>query len=927
MQSEGGASGAVHGSLSAGALTTTFTASQGLMLMLPNMHKIAGEMLPTVFLVSARSLACQSLSIFGDHSDVMAARNTGFALTCAGSVQEAQDLAIVAHLATLRTQDPLPPLLRRLPDLERRREGRPRLLRDPGRAVRAPVPGGLPQALPQPRAADDEGRPAEPRRLLPGPRDRSTSTTPSAPALVQHYMDKVAKAIGRQYHLFDYFGAPDAEKVIVMMGSGAETAEETINYLNARGAKLGLVKVRLYRPFDAAALAAALPRRPRRSPSSTGPRSPARSASRSTSTSSWPWPAAASRSSAAATACPPRSSRRPWSRPSTTTSTARPRHGFTVGINDDVTHTSIPVGPVLDTELPGTVRCKFWGYGSDGTVGANKNSIKIIADNTEMYGQGYFQYDSKKSGGVTISHLRFGKKPHPVPVLPQHGRLRRPAQALLHRPAGHPRRHPRGRHLPDQLQLEGRRGLREPDRGHAEDDHRQEGQGLHHRRPQDRRRARPGPAHQLDHAGLLLQALGRPARGRGHRPDQEGHREDLRPQGPGRRQDELGRRRPGRLRPGGGARPGQDHQVRPGHQDRPRRRQRLRQGRHRPGHPVQGRPACRSPRCPSTGPSPRPRPASRSAASPSSARSGSPRTASSATSAPSSAPTPPSGPSRSPRPTWPARPTASPPSSPTPRTTADLQYRVQVYIEDCVGCGSCAEVCPAKTKALVMTPIAELRAAGEADKAEFFDKLPDNVLDGIKPDTLKGSQFLRPLFEFSGACAGCGETPYVKLATQLFGDRMIIANATGCSSIYGGTFPTSPYCVNAEGQGPGLGQLAVRGQRRIRLRHAAGGRRQPAPAGRLDRRGPGGRDDARADRRPGQDEGGLDERRRGSQGGGQGRPGRPARGPGQGQRRPSPTWPRSTSSRISWSRRASGASAATAGPTTSATAASTTSWP
>ena len=310
-------------------------------------------------------------------------------------------------------------------------------------------------------------------------------------------MDKVAQAIGRQYHLFDYFGAPDAEKVIVMMGSGAETAEETINYLNARGAKLGLIKVRLYRPFDAAALAAALPASAKKIAVLDRTKEPGSIGEPLyldvvVALAGRPVKIIGGRYGLSSKEFTPAMVKAVYDHLD-----GKATHGFTVGITDDVTHTSIPVGPVLDTELPGTVRCKFFGYGSDGTVGANKNSIKIIADHTDMYGQGYFQYDSKKSGGVTISHLRFGKSPIQSQYFLEHGRFRRPAQALLHRPARHPRRHPRRRDVPHQLRMEGRRGLRAPDRGHAADDHRQEDQGLHHRRPEDRRRARPGPAHQL----------------------------------------------------------------------------------------------------------------------------------------------------------------------------------------------------------------------------------------------------------------------------------------------------------------------------------------------------------------------------------------------------------------------------------------------
>ncbi|MBM3297977.1 MAG: pyruvate:ferredoxin (flavodoxin) oxidoreductase, partial [Candidatus Aminicenantes bacterium] len=409
MQSEAGAAGSVHGSLTAGALTTTFTASQGLMLMLPNMHKIAGELQPTVFHVSARSLACQSLSIFGDHSDVMSARNTGFALIASASVQEVMDLAAAAHLATLKSQVPflhffdgfrtsnevqkveLIPYetLAELADMGAIREFRDRAL-NPERPM-LKVGQQNPDVYFQ-------GRETVNRFYL------------AAPAIVQECMDAVAAKVGRSYRLFDYVGAPDAERVVVAMGSGCETIEETINHLNGRGAKLGLVKVRLYRPFDAAALQAALPPSAKKIAVLDRTKEPGALGEPLyldvvVALSGRPVKVIGGRYGLSSKEFTPNLVKAVYDHLDGPAS-----HGFTVGIEDDVTHTSLPAGPLLDTERPGTIRCKFWGYGSDGTVGANKNSIKIIGDHTDMYVQGYFQYDSKKSGGVTISHLRFGRE-------------------------------------------------------------------------------------------------------------------------------------------------------------------------------------------------------------------------------------------------------------------------------------------------------------------------------------------------------------------------------------------------------------------------------------------------------------------------------------------------------------------------------------
>ena len=803
MQSEGGASGAVHGSLSAGALTTTFTASQGLMLMLPNMHKIAGEMLPTLFLVSARSLACQSLSIFGDHSDVMAARNTGFALTCAGSVQEAHDLAIVAYLSTLRTKIPFLHFFdgfRTSNVLEKvelvsydtlRDLFEPRYLEDFRR-----------RSLNPERPMQKVGQ-QNPDVYFQG-RETVNPYYAEAPGLVQAYMDKVAKAIGRQYHLFDYFGAPDADKVIVMMGSGAETAEETINYLNARGAKLGLIKVRLYRPFDAKALAAALPASVKKIAVLDRTKEPGSIGEPlyldvMVALAGRPLKIIGGRYGLSSKEFTPAMVKAVYDHLD-----GAATHSFTVGIIDDVAHTSIPVGPVLDTELPGTVRCKFYGYGSDGTVGANKNSIKIISDHTEMYGQGYFQYDSKKSGGVTISHLRFGKHPiqsqyflNTVDFVALHkpsyiGRLdilegiREGGTFLINCdwPAAEV-----FEHLTEAMQ---RTIIDKKVKVYAIDAYKIAGElGLgvrinsimqagffklsgvlpeaeaigYMKKAIEKTYGRKGQEvvrmnwDAIDRGAQALEAVPIPARITKSAPvtkivpdDASAYAREVIDPVTRFKGDLL----PVSKMPLDGATPTNTARLE-------KRGIATECPKWIPENCIQ----CNQ--CNFVCPHATIR-----------AKQIDPKDLGKA-------------------------PNDFVTIKSNTKNDRGLLYREQCYIEDCVGCGSCAQVCPAKTKALVMTPIAELRAAGEAEKAVFFDKLPDNVLDGIKPDTLKGSQFLRPLFEFSGACAGCGETPYVKLATQLFGDRMIVANATGCSSIYGGTFPTCPYAQTTEGKGPAWG--------------------------------------------------------------------------------------------------------------------------
>ena len=803
MQSEGGASGAVHGALSAGALTTTFTASQGLMLMLPNMHKIAGEMLPTLFLVSARSLACQSLSIFGDHSDVMAARNTGFALTCAGSVQEAQDLAIAANLASLRT---------RIPFLHFFDGFRTSNVVEKVELVPYETLAELfePQYLEafRKRSLNPE-RPVlkvgqqNPDVYFQG-RETVNAHYQEAPAIIQHYMDKVAKAIGRQYHLFDYFGAPDADKAIVMMGSGAETAEETINYLNKRGAKLGLIKVRLYRPFDVAALAKAIPATVKKIAVLDRTKEPGSIGEPlyldvALALASKPIKVIGGRYGLSSKEFTPAQVKAVYDHLD-----GRAFHGFTVGIDDDVTHLSLPVGPVLDTEPAGTIRCKFWGYGSDGTVGANKNSIKIIADNTDMYGQGYFQYDSKKSGGVTISHLRFGKQPiqsqyflNTVDFVALHkpsyiGRLdilegiREGGTFLIN---SNWSKDEVFENLTEDMQ---RTIIDKKIKVYNIDAVKIAGElGLGNRinsimqacffkisgvlpekeaialikKAIEKTYGRKGKEvvqmnwDAVDRSAAALEEVPIPARITKSAPIVKVVPDDA---------DEFARtvidpvmRFKGDLLPVSkmpldGAIPTATARLE-------KRGIAVEVPAWIPENCIQCN-QC-SLICPHAAIRPK-----------------------------QIAPDDLKG-----------APEGFATIKSNSKNDRNLHYRLQVYIEDCVGCENCVEVCPSKIKSLKMVPLEEARAAGEFKKEQYFDSLPYDVLDGNKPDTIKGSQFLRPLFEFSGACAGCGETPYVKLATQLFGDRMIIANATGCSSIYGGTFPTSPYSVTADGKGPAWG--------------------------------------------------------------------------------------------------------------------------
>ena len=801
MQSEGGAAGAVHGALSAGALTTTFTASQGLMLMLPNMYKIAGEMLPTVFHVSARSLACQSLSIFGDHQDVMAVRGTGFGLMAAGSIQETIDLGIVSHLATLKAQVPFLNFFDgfrtsheiqkvEVVDYETMAE-----LLDPeyvrrfrDRAMRPEKPYAKVGAQ-------------NPEVFFQG-RETVNKYYAAVPEIVQEYMDKVAAKVGRQYRLFDYVGAPDAEKIVIAMGSGVEAIEETVNYLTrVRGEKVGAIKVRLYRPFSTEALVGAIPKTVKKiavldrckEPGSVG--EPLYLDVVTTLTGS---------------GIKIIGGRYGLSSKEFTPSMIKAVfdhlddgcfHDFTVGIEDDVTHRSIPIKEELSAEPEDVVRCMFWGLGSDGTVGANKNSIKIIGDNTDMYAQGYFQYDSKKSGGITVSHLRFGKSRIQSPYL-----VTQPDFVACHNPA-YIGRFPMlkgireggtfllnsewpGSEVFDHLTEDMQRTIIEKKikfyNINALKIAVDAGLGprintvmqvaffkisgiLEEKRAIDLIKAAIKKTFAkkgddivkmnwecVDRTAAALQEVEVPetitksAPAPGLLPDDasEFATEVIEPV----------------MRWEGDSLPVSrmsfDGVIPSGTTRLEKRGIAPRVPRWIAENCIQCNQCVMS--CPHA-----------------------------VIRAKQIAP---------------ANLENAPETFHTVKSKTknekDLKYRIQVYIEDCTGCGVCRETCPAKTKALEFKPLDEERELGQRQNAEFFDALPDNVTDGVSETTVKGAMFRKPLFEFSGACAGCGETPYVKLASQLFGERMYIANATGCSSIYGGTFPTIPYCKAKDGRGP-----------------------------------------------------------------------------------------------------------------------------
>ncbi|MBW6514420.1 MAG: pyruvate:ferredoxin (flavodoxin) oxidoreductase [Candidatus Syntrophosphaera sp.] len=799
MQSEAGAAGAVHGSLSAGALTTTFTASQGLMLMLPNMHKIAGEMLPTVFYVTARSLAAQSLSIFGDHSDVMSARNTGFALIAANSVQEVMDLSVVAQLATMKTSIPFLLFfdgfrtsheLQKIDviDYETMAELNDHSLTEAFR--RRALNPEHPQVKVGQQAPDVyfQGR------------ETSNQQYMDAPGIIAEVMAQVGARIGRQYKPFDYVGHPEAEHVIVAMGSGCEAIEETLTYLNEkRGMKLGLVKVRVYRPFSTEHFLAVLPASVKniavldrtKEPGSIG--EPLYLDVVSALKDKPGLFIIGGRYGLSSKDFHPSMILAVYKH-----LMAKGFHGFTVGIEDDVTHLSLPLDEHIDPSPEGMVNCKFWGLGSDGTVGANKNSIKIIGDHTDLYVQGYFQYDSKKSGGITRSHLRFGKHP----IKSQYFVTREDFVAC-HNPAFIGRFDLLGgikengvfllnsswsrdevfNHLTCDMQntiierkikfynIDGLKIAEEVglggrintvmqtafflisgilERGEAIGLIKESIKKTYGRKGEDVVKMNLDAVDRVNAALVEIEIPATP-------PAENCPHLQLVPAG----SDDFTMNviEPIMREEGDQIKVSQmplDGYV-------PSGTAKLEKRRVAPAVPHWIAENCiQCNQC--------------SFVCPHAAIRAKLIKDEDLKDAPAS-------------------------FKALKATGAEgYQYKVQVYIDDCQSCRVCVNECP--KAALVMKPIEEEREQGQQANYEYFEALPSDVMANFKEGNVKGSQFKQPLLEFSGACAGCGETPYIKLLTQLFGDRMIIANATGCSSIWGGTFPTIPYAKNKDGKGP-----------------------------------------------------------------------------------------------------------------------------
>jgi pyruvate-ferredoxin/flavodoxin oxidoreductase len=808
MQSEGGAAGALHGALQAGSLATTFTASQGLLLMIPNMYKIAGELTPAVIHVAARSVATHALSIFGDHSDVMAARQTGFALLASGSVQEAHDLAAIAHASTLEARIPFLHFFdgfrtsHELNNLSLLSDEDLRAVID-DQTVRCHRERALRPDRPVLRGS------AQNPDVFFQAREASNAFYLACPAIVQGVMDGFASHTGRSYQLFDYVGAADAERVVVLMGSATGAIEETVEWLNAHGQKVGLLKVRLFRPFAVQAFMNALPRTTRaiavldrtKEPGSIG--EPLYlDVVASLAETGRHLRVIGGRYGLSSKEFTPAMAKGVFDE----LRSSAPRNHFTIGIRDDVTHTSLEYDPGFSTERPDTVRAVFYGLGSDGTVGANKNSIKIIGKQTGNYAQGYFVYDSKKAGSVTVSHLRFGPQPirssylidkanfigcHHFPFVERMDVLLRAvpgASVLLNAPFAPSEV---WNHLPRKFQqqvIEKRLRVFVID---AYAVARDTGMGRRiNTIMQTCFFAISGILPRADAIAAIKKAIEQTYGNRGEAilkrnfdavdqalahlsevqiPDRVTAPFDIlppvSPNAPQFVRNVLGEIIAGR---------GDDLPVSalPPDGTFPTGTAKWEKRNIAQEIPIWDEQLCiQCGKCVLVCP----HAVIRAKVYDSSLLANAPLTFKIA------------------KPRW--------------REFQDLRYTLQVSAEDCTGCALCVEVCPvkskseAKHKAINMAPQAPLREP-ESKNWEFFLSIPEFDRNHLSHSQVKDVQLLEPLIEFSGACAGCGETPYIKLLTQLFGDRLLIANATGCSSIYGGNLPTTPYTKNASGCGP-----------------------------------------------------------------------------------------------------------------------------
>lgn len=806
LQSEAGAAGSVHGSLVAGALTTTFTASQGLLLMIPNMYKIAGELLPAVFHVSARALATHALSIFGDHQDVMAARQTGFALLCSASVQECMDLALVAHLAAIESSIPFMHFFDGFRTSHEVQKIEVIDYADMARLVNREKLAEFRAKAMNPENPQLRGTAQNPDIYFQG-RERSNPHYLAIPAIVSENMAKVGVLTGRRYKLFDYFGHPDAEQVVISMGSSCETIEEVVGHYNVAGKKLGLVKVRLYRPFDAEALLAAIPASVRKITVLDRTKEPG----------SLGEPLYTD----ICTAYVQRGGHIPElyaGRYGLGSKEFRPVHvksifdnmgglsgkrHFTVGITDDVSGTSLPISGTLSTTPEGTIQCRFWGMGADGTVGANKAAIKIIGDSTDMFVQAYFSYDSKKSGGITVSHLRFGK--HPI----QSTYLVDAADFIACHKAGYVQVYD----VLEGIKEEGTFLLNSPWNSVEE---------LEANLPAAMRRTIAAKRIKFYNIDAIKIATTAALGGRINMIMQTAFfklsqvlpfeqavdlLKDFIKKEYGKKGEKLVEMNNAAVDlavenlvkipyPSSWKEAadncGLDFRMEQEMPDYVRNMifPILRQkGDDLPvsafapdgvfpfstsqyekrgvaiNVPEWIKENCiQCNQCAYVCPHATIRPFLATEEEM----------------------------ARAPE-TFETLPAAG-------KELKGHGFRIQVYPLDCMGCGNCADICPARVSALVMKPF-ETQAEIQEVNRKYAEGLSGKS-HLMKRESLKGSQFQQPLLEFHGACSGCGETPYARLVTQLFGERMMIANATGCTSIWGASAPVSPYRANREGHGP-----------------------------------------------------------------------------------------------------------------------------
>ncbi|MHB1442364.1 MAG: pyruvate:ferredoxin (flavodoxin) oxidoreductase [Candidatus Humimicrobiaceae bacterium] len=801
LQSEAGAAGSVHGALSAGALTTTFTASQGLLLMIPNIYKIAGELLPGVFHVSARALAAHALSIFGDHSDVMAVRQSGAALLATSSVQEIMDLSAVAHLAAIKSRIPFVHFFDGFRTSSEVQKIETIDYEDLAKLLDYDALKSFRDRAMNPQNPYTKGTAQNPDIFFQA-KESANKFYDKVPEIVADYMAQISKLTGKDYKPFVYYGAKDAENIIIAMGSVTETAEETVDYLNKKGEKAGLLKVHLYRPFSAKYFFNVFPKSVKRisvldrtkEPGSLG--EPLYQDIKTLFYNEKNTPViVGGRYGLGSKDTTPGQIMAVFEN----LKQDNPKDSFTIGINDDVTYTSLPVKEEIVTVPEGTIQSKFWGLGSDGTVGANKNAIKIIGDHTSMYAQGYFEYDSKKSGGLTISHLRFGKSPIRSPYLVSHADyiachnqayvnqydllkgLKKGGTFLLNcqwKPE----------ELDEKLPASMKKYIADNDINfyiiNATDIAAEIGLGnrinmicqaaffklanvipveeaiTYLKKAIEKSYGNKG----TDIVKMNNEAVDRginssikivvPASWKNAKDNSDNLLKEPdfikkilrvvnRHEGDNISVSEFAGNEDGIFPPGSAAYEKRGIAV---------------------NVPEWQKENCiQCNQCSFVCPHAVIRPFL--------------FTEEELKKAPTSLET----------------------ITAKGKGLEGYNYKIQVTTLDCTGCGNCADICPAKEKALVMKPLDSQVKEIENWNFAVSVKPKENLMS---TDTLKGSQFKQPLFEFSGACAGCGETPYAKLVTQLFGDRMMIANATGCSSIWGGSAPSTPYCKNWEGRGP-----------------------------------------------------------------------------------------------------------------------------